>query len=960
MSSTDEERERTAERRAPRVFDIDNWSLRAKITAVLALPVTVAMVLGGLRVATELENAVHFTTAAEQIAGVPDLVALEGAMGAMVSGHVSGTAEPQERSNVEGQLDRVADFAETPDLPAQTAEAIEESVAQGRAILDLLDTPGTSTGAVAERQTEFAEGVIGEVDDIIRVIDDPEVIDKGALLGTAWNAQRTLFDQSVAMIEILFDRSTPINDVLATSGAELALLDSMSRYYAEQPDKLEQVDALRAAVAERGRLMEQTVRSFATNPQAQMPVIPLRASLLESRDTYRALVTDAAVDISSSVQARADDTRAAALRDTAIVVVTLLAALVLALMVSRSLVGPIRRLRYGALRAARRDLPEAIEQIRSTDDPRKVSFDPVEVHTDEEIGQLARAVDDIHAQALRLAGEQAHLRLQINDMFETLARRSKSLVDQQLGLIESLEFEEKDPRRLEALFKLDHLAARMRRNGENLLVLAGTRTRRTQSESISLGDVLRAAISEVEDYQRVQMDAVPDGALAGSVATDVVHMLAELVDNALRASPPDSAVTFGFARAVDGGVLLEIADRGIGIPTDQLRAINERLASGGEIGPDTARHMGLFVVSRLAERHGLTVRMRATFDTARNPGITVSIHVPTGVLVSNPPLGGARSVERTGPQRAVAAPARQTELPQRSAAPAATETTRSGLPRRARRGDVAPAPAQAQDSAPTQQFSTYSQQPARSEQPAPTEQAAPAAVPRKTLSGLPKRTPGASGIAPDAVPAPQQSRPELQEQPSEPDRVSTGELPVTQGWTLPGAEAEQTPKAERPAPAPRHRYRSDTAKTASFFAPRSGDDAPAPASRPADRSQQVTPIFAEMSRWLSDPAETAEPDPDWQSAGDSGWAAAARVSEASAPVDPEIGLPRRTPGDRLLPGKVEDADTGTFRKVRDPDAIRAKLSRHQQGVRDGRAARRPAVTGSAPHLRATGRGEGDQ
>lgn len=278
------------------------------------------------------------------------------------------------------------------------------------------------------------------------------------------------------------------------------------------------------------------------------------------------------------------------------------------------------------------------------DNVEDIEFTRVPVHTTEEIGQLARAVDDMHGQALRLAGEQAHLRLQINDMFETLARRSKSLVEQQLGLIERLEYEEKDPARLESLFRLDHLAARMRRNGDNLLILSGTRMRRGHSAPVQLGDILRAAMSEVEDYQRVQIGSTPEGALSGTVATDIVHLLAELVDNSLRASPPDSTVTFSFARAVDGGLLVEIADRGIGIPAEELDAINERLALGGEVGPDTARHMGLFVVSRLAARHGLTVRLRPTFDTARNPGITASVHIPDVLLVS--PL----ALSQTGPQ----------------------------------------------------------------------------------------------------------------------------------------------------------------------------------------------------------------------------------------------------------------------------------------------------------------------
>ncbi len=149
-----------------------------------------------------------------------------------------------------------------------------------------------------------------------------------------------------------------------------------------------------------------------------------------------------------------------------------------------------------------------------------------------------------------------------------------------------------------------------------------------------------------------------------------MHLLAELVDNSLRASPPDSNVTFSFARAVDGGLLVEIADRGIGIPADELESINQRLAKGGEVGPDTARHMGLFVVSRLAERHGLTVRLRPTFDTARNPGITASVHIPDVLLVS--PL----ALSHTGPQSRIEIEAEEYSAPQALSAPVAQQ----GLP----------------------------------------------------------------------------------------------------------------------------------------------------------------------------------------------------------------------------------------------------------------------------------------
>ncbi|QNG20757.1 HAMP domain-containing protein [Rhodococcus triatomae] len=909
-------------------WDIEGWGLRWKVTAVLAVPVTVAMILGGLRVEAELSGAVQYTSAANQVSGIPDMVALEAAMGTLSGGVASGTALAEDRQTVEELLEQVSEGARNPELDRDVAASINKSVADTRSLLDLMDSGGVPPSVIGDRQRALAEDFIDSAELILAPVEDPEVIDKSFQLMTSWQAQRRLFDQAMAMVDLMNLYSTaegralaragniPMNDIVFSAGSESGLLDLLGRFY---PEDDTQLASLHEQITTRNRLIDDGVADAAQG--GLLPVLQIRGSLISSKDIYQDLTSAAAADIADTVTTKAADARSAALRDTAVVMGTLLAALILALLVSRSLVGPIRKLRYGALKAARRDLPQAIEKIKSSDDPRDLSFDPVPVDSTEEIGQLARAVDDMHGQALKLAGEQAQLRLQISDMFETLARRSKSLVDQQLGLIEKLEFEEKDPKRLESLFRLDHLAARMRRNGENLLVLAGTRVRRNQSAAVPLGDVLRAAISEVEDYQRVQVGATPEGALSGSVATDVVHLLAELVDNALRASPPGSPVTFGFARAVDGGVLLEIADRGIGVPTDELTEINERLASGGEVGPETARHMGLFVVSRLAQRHGLTVRMRPTFDTARNPGVTVSIHLPTSLIVAH------SNRFDTGQQAVVAAPERPA-LPPR-------DTTRSEeRPALPSRRESATAPA-AQPPLPERNG----------------HDSAPTASPPG--SALPRRTPGASGITgdtgvpsaptparePETPPARGAVTPPRPPRAGEPRPEPAGLDPVVDGSSLSlgdeaGAlEQDQVPTVQR------HRYR-DPAKTASFFRARTEQPAQQqPPRRPDPLEDTGTPIFDQMvSEWLRDPTKNDGPPPTtWESPADAGWSAVERVRSTPAEIDPDLGLPKRRPGERLLPGTVEGAQTGTLRRVRDPETIRAKLSSHQRGVRSGRA-----------------------
>ena len=361
-----------------------------------------------------------------------------------------------------------------------------------------------------------------------------------------------------------------------------------------------------------------------------------------SYEAYDVLIDDLLTEIDDNLAAAARNAKVLTWVDSIIIGGALLAAIILALLVSRLILNPIRRVRAGALEVAHERLPEAVAKIRAGEDPGEIV--PIGVTTHEETGQLARAVDDLHRQAVKLASGEAELREQVGDMFVTLSRRNTSLINQQLGLIENLESDEEDPQRLESLFRLDHLASRMRRNAESLVILSGAPTRATEHDDLSLTDVLQAAIAGVQDYRRVQLDAAPAQRVSGEAAADVVHLLAELVDNALSYSPPSSRVlvTSSFTR---GGVIVQVTDGGLGIAEDALAEINEKLRSGGEVTPDTARRMGLFVTSRLAQRHGLSVQL----DHNDRMGITATVFLPTSVLSDTARLeagtGGAQVIE---------------------------------------------------------------------------------------------------------------------------------------------------------------------------------------------------------------------------------------------------------------------------------------------------------------------------
>jgi hypothetical protein len=218
----------------------------------------------------------------------------------------------------------------------------------------------------------------------------------------------------------------------------------------------------------------------------------------------------------------------------------------------------------------------------------------------------------------------------------------------------------------------------MRRNSDSLLVLAGTSTRRGVSGSVSVSDAVRAAVSEVENYERIDIGDTSNDHVLGAVGSDLIHLVAEIVDNALSYSPPTSRVAIRGARTPEGGLLIEVADRGLGMPPKELAALNDQLAHGGDITADTARRMGLFVVGSLAKRHGIAVRLRRNGDSKQ--GVTVSVHLPAGLLADS-----TRAERPARPAAATAAPAAGDATALATPPTSAVGgTTKAGLPTRVR------------------------------------------------------------------------------------------------------------------------------------------------------------------------------------------------------------------------------------------------------------------------------------
>ncbi|HXQ57281.1 MAG TPA: nitrate- and nitrite sensing domain-containing protein, partial [Actinomycetes bacterium] len=350
-------------------------------------------------------------------------------------------------------------------------------------------------------------------------------------------------------------------------------------------------------------------------------------------DLLRTVERRLADDVSAASRAAQSTASRQALLYTVILTLVLWFTVGLSLWMARSMVGPLRTLTRTANDVADERLPGLVDKLQHTKDPRDLDVvpEPVPVTSGDEIGQVSAAFNSVHSTAIQVATEQAALRRSVSDMFLNLARRSQSLIDRQLELIDDLERTEADPDALDNLFKLDHLATRMRRNAEDLIVLSGAEPARRWSQPVPLVEVVRAALAEVEDYNRVELLPIDDIGVAGQAVSDVVHLLAELIENATSFSPPGTKVQVA-GQQVSNGYVLEIEDRGLGMTDEELVEANERLANPPMVDFALSRMLGLYVVARLAQRYNVKVQLRHSWYG----GITALVLLPSNLTVQAP------------------------------------------------------------------------------------------------------------------------------------------------------------------------------------------------------------------------------------------------------------------------------------------------------------------------------------
>lgn len=294
------------------------------------------------------------------------------------------------------------------------------------------------------------------------------------------------------------------------------------------------------------------------------------------------------------------------------------------LFMARSMSRDIEEITEATQQVADRDLVELLETLRDPEtDISAIEPLTLDSDRDDEIGELARSLERVHGAVIEVGAMQMEaLRSGVSSIFATLARRNSSLVDRQLALLDRLEAHEENPEILSRYYQLDHFATRMRRNAESLLVLAGSESRRVWADATDIIDVVRAAVGEVDEYHRVEILTLEPARLSGGAVSDVSHLLAELLENAIQFSPPSEAVRVtGLFES--GGYQLSITDRGVGMSDSRISEANRVLENPPALGLSVEPTLGMHVVSKLAHRHGVSVELIRGV-----PGMTARVTIP--------------------------------------------------------------------------------------------------------------------------------------------------------------------------------------------------------------------------------------------------------------------------------------------------------------------------------------------
>ncbi|MFD0202982.1 MULTISPECIES: nitrate- and nitrite sensing domain-containing protein [Saccharothrix] len=631
------------------VADWRNWRLPVKLAAVLAVPVLVAVGAGVVQIR-------GYVKSADTYASMQRIVTLRAGIDPLIAGVQAERAFSAQRPEGSGVVEKdFRDLTRTTDnaaagvrnLMERTTTLGEVANARFRDVAVQLDGLPQLRERVLSGTVDL-EGAIGGYTVVVRALldfDQAMVGDFGdpALSGTA----TALHNIAMAGEQVSWQHATVLAGISRgrlTDNEVTALEQS----YTRQQDKLadfsavatpqQQADYRSTVSGQQVDLRNSLFQQVRTNAGAVEVLVKADAWNSGSDATLKQIgvvlrsLEDQLTTAAGRLQDSTSDRAGAA---SVILLASMFAAAAVGFVVGNYLLRSLRALRTAALDVAEHRLPTLVAQLRENA-AHDVTVAPVPVHTREELGQLARAFDAVHRQAVSSAAEQADLRTGMRNAFINLSRRSQGLVERQLKLMEELERQEENPEQLANLFKLDNLATRMRRNNENLMVLSGSDVARRFTRPVPLGDVLRAAASEIEQYQRVVVQTTPSVEVVGYAAGDLVRLVAELLDNATTFSPPRTQVIVGGRPRPGGGVLVDVVDLGVGMSEEDLAQANRRIAlaaseDNGEL--PVSRQLGLYVVGRLAGRHGIDVMLREQGD-----GLRAVVALPAELVRASGPV----------------------------------------------------------------------------------------------------------------------------------------------------------------------------------------------------------------------------------------------------------------------------------------------------------------------------------
>ncbi|MFF1925731.1 nitrate- and nitrite sensing domain-containing protein [Streptomyces sp. NPDC058221] len=636
-----------------------NWRISTRLVSLLALPVVAATTLGGLRIndsmndIQQLEHMQLLTTMTKQATSLAQALQEERDRSAgPLSNGVPATdfkvTEPRKKADraKKAFLDATNDIGDSEGDEALESihSSVQQIASQLSGIRDIRKqafAKGTPSLQTVDAYSQLITSLLSLSQDMAQATSSPEMIKRTRALA-AFSSAKEYASVQRAIIAAALPGGTDKEPDLDSNDRQFGLaalrkedlarrsFDSIYTTTGNNADELtatldEGNPEIKAADTYAKKVLDSPLSMTGTARRSYLDWYDQDSTKIQAMKQIEETLLS---DMEGKARELRDESQREAIISGALILLVLGVSLVGAFVVARSMIRSLRRLQDTATRVAQDRLPELVKQL-SEADPQDVdtSVESVGVHSRDEIGKVAAAFDDVHREAVRLAAEQALLRGNVNAMFTNLSRRSQGLIQRQLSLISELESREADPDQLSSLFKLDHLATRMRRNGENLLVLAGEEPGRRWTRPVPLVDVLRAAASEVEQYERIELAAVPATEVAGRVVNDLVHLLAELLENATSFSSPQTKVRVTGHALPDGRVLVEIHDTGIGLSPEDLAAINERLASPPTVDVSVSRRMGLFVVGRLSLRHGIRIQLRPS-DSG---GTTALVMLPVDV-----------------------------------------------------------------------------------------------------------------------------------------------------------------------------------------------------------------------------------------------------------------------------------------------------------------------------------------